>query len=340
MYVGDPTNGSGLHALLWEVVSEVLEQHAQGYASELQIELGPDGWISVRDDGPGLPTELVPSRHAPPRTALELMFTQLSCGSGRRRLLTDGMHGVGFAAVNALCEELVVETTYRGVRWSMGFERGDCVSPLRRLGPTRVEGTMLRFRPDPTIFPSIALDQAAVRERLQAFAWLHPHLRVWFQERRLWVRGGIDAWARDLASERGEVIETLTAAQHVGSVRVDSAFAWTRDGAPRVRTFVNGHATASGSHIDGMWLGFAEHARAHGSPARRVAHVREAIGAGMVAIIRVQMSQPRFTSMARESLRSLPAANVTRAAVQAALRGDDGYTWNVRRFVEQRLLIR
>ncbi|HEY5950828.1 MAG TPA: ATP-binding protein, partial [Kofleriaceae bacterium] len=60
MYIGDTTNGSGLHHMLWEVVGEVIDHHVTGNASELRVELSRDGWVSVHDDGPGIPTDLMP----------------------------------------------------------------------------------------------------------------------------------------------------------------------------------------------------------------------------------------------------------------------------------------
>jgi len=179
------------------------------------------------------------------------------------------------------------------------FERGERVTALRRLGTSTLEGTTVRFRPDPTIFGGVDLDHEVVQRRLIELAWLHPHLRVWFQERRLAPRGGITAWARELAAERGDVVDAIALRRDVGDVRVSIAFAWNRDGATTMRAFVNANVTPTGSHIDGMWQGLADYARAMKSPARSVAHVREAIGSGLAAIVDVWMSDPRYTSQKR-----------------------------------------
>ena len=166
MYIGN-TDGSGLRNMVWELVDNVIALHMAGHATELRVELGPDTWITVRDDGSGIPTDLIPERaphgghpnqtHATadaPTSVLEAVFLRLhTCapygthvpyvrGSG-------GLAGVGLSAVNALSKRLEVETTYRGVRWSQAFERGERATPLRRHGPSSLEGTTIRFQPNP-----------------------------------------------------------------------------------------------------------------------------------------------------------------------------------------------
>jgi DNA gyrase subunit B len=250
------------------------------------------------------------------------------------------MHGVGIAAVNALSERFEIETTYRGIRWTQSFERGKRTSALRRIGPSSIEGTTVRLRPDPTIFSTIELDHVRIEARLQELAWLNPHLRVYFQEQRLHARGGIAGWARMLASERGLGIEWHSLARNIRSVGVNVAFAWNRNGAPLVRSFVNMQPTTAGTHVQGLWLGLADYARGRKARARTVEHVREAIGCGLVAVLDVGMYDARFGSPTRDQLCSPEAAKAVRAAVRDALSIDDGRTWHLRRFLDARLHVR
>jgi DNA gyrase/topoisomerase IV subunit B len=194
----------------------------------------------------------------------------------------------------------------------------------------------MRFRPDPTIFACTVVDAERLRKRLHDIARLHPHLRVWFQEQRLDGRGGITAWARELAGTRGEVVESWVSAQTNGDVHAQIAFAWNSSGAPFVRSFVNASATRrGGSHQQGMWSGFCEYARGTSSPARGNAHVREAIGCGLVAVIHVTMPEPCFALQTRDELRCEEAAEVVRAAVLATLHKDRH--GRKRSFIDERL---
>ena len=344
MYIGDTTNGAGLHHLLWELVSNVIDQHLIGNATELGVELSADGWITVRDDGGGIPIDDMPSRsEEPPISVLEAIFTRLHCGPtfdghSPHVHLAPTMQGVGVAVVNALSEQLVVETAYRAILWTLTFERGERTSGLRRVGPATRDGTTVRFRADSTIFTSIDLDHEHVRTRLQELAWLNPHLRVYFQERRLVARRGIAGWARAIASARSDVLESYAFSQNIQDVRVDVGLAWNRDGETIVRSFVNMQPTSEGSHIDGLWLGLADYARAVKSPARRLPHVREAIGCGLVAVISVGMYAPQFGAPTRDQLVSPEAAAAVRKALRTVLAPDDWRTWRLRKFVDARLL--
>src|SRR5262245_11070802 len=105
MYIGG-TDGSGLHNLLWEIVGNVVDQHLARYATELHVDIWDDGWVRVRDDGPGIPVDAVPRTG---RSVLETVFTTLHTGptfDGHfphvhiRRAM-----GVGLAAVSALSSE-------------------------------------------------------------------------------------------------------------------------------------------------------------------------------------------------------------------------------------------
>jgi DNA gyrase subunit B len=346
MYIGDTTT-TGLRNLLWQVVQDVIDAHLAGYASELRVELHPDGWVAVRDDGPGISTAPLPNaeiltRDDPPgqqpTTLLELLFMQLWTGSRWQGAgATTGLFGVGPVVVNALSERLEVDTTHDGVAWTQTFERGERVCAARRLGLTRREGTSIRFRPDPAIFEVVTLDHELVRARLHELAWLHPHLRIWFQEQRIGTRGGVAAWTRSLAHERGEVVASTVLAYAHGGVAVELGLAWNPDGAPLVRAYVNDQPSTRGCHVDGLWLGFAQYARALGSPARRVAHVREAAGAGLVAVMNVRVANPQFTSQTRDELRSGGAMHAVRAAVDSLRRPDAWPAWDVRRMLDDRL---
>lgn len=341
MYVGDTIDGSGLHHLLWELVSSVIDQHVAGYATELRVEVSADHWVTVHDDGPGIPVDLVPPRlHAEDEraiSALELVFTTLQSGP------TFGSHypnlgvrfGVAFAAVSALSSRVDVETTRDGVRWAQSYERGVAVTALRRLGRTSREGTTIRFRADPDVFSSVAFDHEQIHTRLQELAWLAPHLRIYFQERRLLARGGLGGWARELARTRGDVEAAFAITQINGDVRVDLAMAWNESGAPVTRAFVNTCDTPRGTHVDALWNAFTSYARSINAAASRPSTVREALERGFTGIIHVGLFAPAFAGATRERLVSPEAGRAVARAVTAWLASSA--SWSARRFLDQRL---
>ncbi|NVB81571.1 MAG: hypothetical protein HOV81_24470 [Kofleriaceae bacterium] len=330
MYVGDTNTFAGIYHLIFEVVGNTVDQYYARAATEVAVDLGPDSWITVRDDGPGIPADLI-----------ERIFTTLSTSG-----TVDGhfphvhvaaWRGVGLAVVSAVSTRVEVETTRDGVRWAQAFERGEPVTTLRRLGATEIEGTTIRFRPDPTIFRSIELDVGAVRSRLQELAWLLPHLRVFLDERRIHGRGGLVGMARELAGP-APIDATFAIERLQDEIFVDIGIAWAGRDAPRVRSFVNTLATIEdGKHVDGFWQGLAAYARDCGAAARTVSAVRELLGPGLAAAIRIDMIHPKYGNPRKDQLQNPEAATAVLKAVRRSLELGLPYAQPARALIHGRL---
>lgn len=314
MYVGE-TDATGMHHLIWEVVGNVIDQHLARQATELHVDVSRDGWVTVRDDGPGIRVD--PFQGS---TVLETMFMTLMAsgalhGQTPHVHLTPSMCGVGVCVVNALSERTEVETTRDGHRWAIAFERGEVATPLHRLGPTSIEGTAIRFKPDTEIFPGAEIDLEHVREHLQQAAWLSPLLCVFFQERRLNGRGGLRGWADELANGRPEAAFSIES--KVGDVYVDLALAWSGDQAPRIHSFVNMQSSRShGTHVDGMDPAFAAIAAELGVGPKVF---RRRIDPGLIAIIHVGLYDPRWGDPCKDQLLSPEAGKVVEAVLREQL---------------------
>ena len=332
MYVGNTDDGTGLHHLLWELVGNVVDLHLARLATELHVDVTDDGWVSVRDDGPGISTDVHPCHEA---TTLEIVFTTLMASGPTTPRHTPHVHltpslmGVGLCVVNALSTRTEVETTRDGKRWAMAFERGEVATPLQDLGATSVEGTLIRFRPDAQIFSSIELDLEHVRDRLQQVAWLTPLLRVFFQERRVNGRGGLRGWAEQHAA--GAAVAMFSTEQMVDDVYVDIALAWRDDGAPVIHSFVNMQSSRDhGTHVEGLYRAFAACAKDLGVTATEL---RKRIEPGLIAIIHVGLYDPRWGNPRKDQLMSPVAADV----VAKVLRDQFVISKHLREFFESRL---
>jgi DNA gyrase subunit B len=319
MYVGDTADGSGLHHMFWEVVGNTVDQHLSRNATELWVEIDAKSWITVRDDGPGIPVDMLPTD----RTVLETVFTQLHTGATYgghfpHVHVSVGMRGFGLAVVSALSAKLEVETTRDGVRWAQAYARGAPTTGVRRLGPTSIEGTLIRFQPDPEIFSRIDFDLATVTERLQQIAWLNPLLRVFFQERRLSARGGLRSWVEKVATSQGALEALYSTYQYADGVFVDVAIGWNASSETLIRSFVNVQETLSGTHVNGLWRGLADCARRLGASVRGTTNVRKVLEPGLVAILHVGLYAPELGGPMRVHLES-PIAG---AAVRHILESD------------------
>lgn len=218
MYVGS-SGPRGLSHLLWELVSNVLDEHLAGHASHLWVDHAPDGTWTVADDGRGIPVDLSPE-------LVEAVFCRLHAGSvfdGHSPHVHVGLHGVGLSAVNALSELLVLTVERPSGTWEQIFRRGLPASPLQRLGDSHRRGTTVRFRPDRTIFEGQPL-MMEIEARLVELAHLNPGLRIELSGRNLSRPDGLMGLARSLAE--GPITDTLWVEGRHLEVGVRLAVVW------------------------------------------------------------------------------------------------------------------
>ncbi|MCD8209730.1 MAG: type IIA DNA topoisomerase subunit B [Coprobacillus sp.] len=172
MYIGS-TNATGLHHLVWEIVTNSIDEALSGYGNRIIVTLHKDGSCSVQDEGRGIPTGINDEEG---RSALELVFCELHAGGKFNDSVyktAAGLHGVGASVTNALSCYLDVLVYRDGEISHMHFVDGGRIeTPLEVIGTTKKHGTTVRFLPDPTIFSTIEFKWDTVSNRLQEYAFL------------------------------------------------------------------------------------------------------------------------------------------------------------------------
>ena len=180
MYIGG-TDANALHHLFAEVIDNSMDEAVAGHATFIEVSLEESGWLSVLDNGRGMPVD--PHPKFPKKSALEVIMTMLHAGgkfdSGAYET-SGGLHGVGVSVVNALSETLEVEVARGQTLYRQTFERGKPTSPLTIVGkaPNR-RGTKVRFLPDPQIFGEKArFDPARVFKMARSKAYLFGGVEI------------------------------------------------------------------------------------------------------------------------------------------------------------------
>ena len=174
MYVGGTDEGA-YHHLASEIIDNAMDEAVAGHAKFIDVRLEEGDWLTVRDDGRGIPVD--PHPKFPKLSALEVILTTLHSGGkfgGKAYTTSGGLHGVGSSVVNALADRLEVEVVRDRALWRIAFERGAAVSSLERADVPRgrPRGTQLRFRPDPTIFPGVHFDAGRLYRLCRSKAFL------------------------------------------------------------------------------------------------------------------------------------------------------------------------
>jgi DNA gyrase subunit B len=179
MYLGDVDgeDGAALHHLVFEIADNSVDEAQAGFGTFVEVAIHVDGSVSVRDDGRGIPTGM----HATGRPTTELVFCSLHAGGKFNQnayKVSGGLHGVGAAVTNALCESLTVEIHRDGKAHRQTFSRGIPTSKLEVTGEATDRGTTVRFKPDPLVFRRTDFSFDVLSARLREQAMLNKGVRI------------------------------------------------------------------------------------------------------------------------------------------------------------------
>ncbi len=179
MYIGG-TDANALHHLFAEIIDNCMDEAIAGHASRIEVHLGDDGFLTVTDNGRGIPVE--PHPKFPGVSTLEIVMTRLHAGGkfdGKAYETSGGLHGVGVSVVNALSDTLITEVARDQQLYRQTFSRGKPQGGVEKLGKVQNRrGTMQRFHPDPEIFGEHKFSAARLFRMTRSKAYLFGGVEI------------------------------------------------------------------------------------------------------------------------------------------------------------------
>ncbi len=343
MYVGG-TDENALHHLAAEILDNAMDEAVAGHASAIDVALQPGNWLSVRDNGRGIPVDPHPKFKA--LSALEVILTTLHSGGkfgGDAYATSGGLHGVGSSVVNALSEKLEVEVARDRTLWRQGYARGKPVTKLVNAGPVQNRrGTTIRFKPDPEIFGPLQFLPPRLYRLCRSKAYLFRGVQIrWAcdpallhgrddvpSEAVLHFPGGLrDSLAEDVGDTPMAVPE-IWAGEADLPVRDDGrpggraewAVTWLEGADGFLRSYCNTVPTPQGgTHEAGFRAALLKGVRAWGEQRsnRRAAQVTgEDVTGSMAGLLSAFVRDPHFQGQTKEKLTSADAARLVETAMR------------------------
>lgn len=276
MYIGS-TDSKGLHHLVWEIVDNAIDEALNGYGDEIIITLEKDGSVTVEDHGRGMPV----GKHKSGVSTLQVIFTILHAGgkftSRGGYTSAGGLHGVGASVVNALCTWCKVMVHDGKDVWSMTFEDGGSkIGKLEKVGKTNHTGSIVSFKPDPSIFKSVHFSYSTICERAQEDAFLLKGLKMIVRDKRKEERevvyqyeDGLKAFIEEVNQDHTPMHDPISFRGESNQIIVEGCFQYTDEYQENIFSFTNMVRTRDGgSHETGAKQAFTkvfnEYARKNG----------------------------------------------------------------------------
>src|SRR6266508_4153516 len=314
MYIGS-TSSTGLHHLVNEVVDNAVDEALAGYARRIVVTLFADGSVQVEDDGRGIPVDIHKKEGL---SALELVLTRLNAGGkfgGGGYKVSSGLHGVGVSAVNFLSERLQVWVHRNGKIHNQEYVRGVPKGPVKVVGKTDHTGTIVRFWPDPQIFPDVKFEHEVIKHRLREMAYLNKRLEIALADENLgftdtfYFEGGIVSFVRALNRDKAVVNPTpFYVDREVEATQVEIALQYNETFVENVLAFANTiHTIEGGSHLTGFRAALTNvlnrYARKAGILKEQDPNLTgEDVREGLTAVVSVKVLEPQFEGQTKGKL--------------------------------------
>lgn len=353
MYIGDTSDGTGLHHLVFEVVDNSIDEALAGYCDDITVTIHTDNSMSIVDNGRGIPTGVkMDDKHEPKRSAAEIALTELHAGGKFNQnsyKVSGGLHGVGVSCVNALSKWLRLTVRREGKAHFMEFRKGVPqdrvlerrdgfeISPMKVTGETEKRGTEVHFLPDDEIFENIDFHYDVLAKRLRELSFLNNGVKIRLVDERIQkednfafaggVKGFVDFINTGKKVLHGTVFHAVgeKKTEHGSMITSEVAMQWNDGYSETVLCFTNNIPQRDGgTHLTGLRAAMTRVINKYIEDNELAKKAKVEVSGddmreGLCCVLSVKVPEPKFSSQTKDKLVSSEVRGPVEEVVSKAL---------------------